>query len=211
MDKNTEQLNKFKEALTFNASAYGVALNEKLIQRLANYYELLNTWNPRLHLVAPCSAAEFAQRHILESLLLLKYLPLHSRVVDIGSGAGLPIIPCLAARADLNAVMIESSKRKAVFLREVLSLTGTSTSAKVITARFEDVPPPPVEFVTSRALDRFIETLPRLIEWSPQPSTLLLFGGPGLRNALANQGPGFEETSVPNSERRFLFVVERDQ
>lgn len=210
--KNTAQPHpQFEEALLHNASAYGVDLNEELIQRLTGYYQLLNTWNPRLHLVAPCSADEFAQRHILESLLLLKYLPPHSRVVDIGSGAGLPIIPCLAARADLSAVMIESSKRKAVFLREVLSLTGISTSAKVIAARFEDVSTPPVDFVTSRALDRFIETLPRLIEWSPQPSTLLLFGGPDLRNALVNQCLGFEEISVPNSERRFLFVVERDQ
>lgn len=211
MEKNTQQMDEFKQALTFHASAYGVDLSEELIQRLTGYYQLLNTWNPRLHLVAPCSADEFAQRHILESLLLLKYLPLHSRVVDIGSGAGLPIIPCLAARADLRVVMIESSKRKAVFLREALSLTGSSTSAKVIGERFEDVPTPAADFVTSRALDRFIETLPRLIQWSPQSSTLLLFGGPDLRNALVSQGPGFEEVSVPNSERRFLFMVERDQ
>ena len=209
MDRNSEQLDKFEEALLHNASAYGVELNEELISRLADYYQLLNTWNPRLHLVAPCSADEFAQRHILESLFLLTYLPQHSRVVDIGSGAGLPIIPCLTARADLSAVLIESSKRKAVFLREALSLTGTSTSATVIAERFEDVPTPPADFVTSRALDRFIETLPGLIDWSPRPSTLLLFGGPDLRNALVTQGPGFEEISVPNSERRFLFVVER--
>lgn len=210
MDTNTEQLEEFKGALTLNASVYGVDLNEELIKRLANYYQLLNTWNPRLHLVAPCSADEFAQRHILESMLLLKYLPPRSRVADIGSGAGLPIIPCLTARDDLSAVIIESSKRKAVFLREALSLTGTSTSAKVIPERFEDVPTPPADFVTARALDRFIETLPQLIDWSPRLSTLLLFGGPDLRNALVKQATGFEEISVPNSERRFLFVVERD-
>ena len=207
--KNTAQpLGQFEEALVHNASAYGVDLNEELIQRLADYYRLLSTWNPRLHLVAPCSADEFAQRHILESLLLLEYLPSGSRVVDIGSGAGLPIIPCLTARADLSAVIIESSKRKAVFLREALSVTGTSTSAKVIPERFEDVPTPPADFVTARALDRFIETLPELIDWSPRLSTLLLFGGPDLGNALVKQATGFEEISVPNSERRFLFVVE---
>ena len=152
-----------------------------------------------MHLVAPCSADEFAQRHILESLFLLTYLPQHSRVVDIGSGAGLPIIPCLTARADLSAVLIESSKRKAVFLREALSLTGTSTSATVIAERFEDVPTPPADFVTSRALDRFMETLPGLIDWSPRPSTLLLFGGPDLRNALGSRS-GFEEF-LSHSER----------
>ena len=205
----TTARDQFEEALVLNASDYRVDLNNEVITRLGDYYQLLNTWNPRLHLVAPCSAEEFAQRHILESLLLLNHLPPRSRVVDIGSGAGLPIIPCLMARADLSAVMIESSKRKAVFLREALSLTGTSNSAKVIAERFEDVPTPPADFVTSRALDRFTEILPRLIDWSPRPGTLLLFGGPDLRNALDKQGSGFEQISVPNSEQRFLFVVER--
>src|SRR5678815_434221 len=120
MHHNTPQLEEFRQALYENASIYGVDLNEELISRLADYYQLLNIWNPRLHLVAPCSPNEFATRHILESLLLLHRFPEDARVVDVGSGAGLPIIPCLIVRPDLNAVLIESSLRKAVFLREAL-------------------------------------------------------------------------------------------
>ena len=43
---------------------------------------------------------------------------------DIGSGGGLPIIPCLIARPDLEATLIESSQKKVVFLREALNRLG---------------------------------------------------------------------------------------
>lgn len=209
MDSNTEQLDEFKQALTLNASHYDVHLTPDSIQRLADYFKLLNTWNQRLHLVAPCSPDEFAQRHILESLLLLPYLPMGARVVDIGSGAGLPIVPCLSVRPDLNAVLIESSQKKAVFLREALKLFGNLSSAKVIAERFEKLSRPNADFITCRALDRFSELLPRLIEWSPQPATLLLFGGEDLRRALHSHKLAFEARHIPRSERRFLFVIKR--
>ena|SRR5437660_6718900 len=109
---------EFTNALERNASSFGVELSGAGIAQLASYYELLLRWNPRLHLVAPCSAIEFAMRHVLESLLLATHLPNNARVVDVGSGAGLPVIPCLVARSDLRATLIESSPKKTVFLRE---------------------------------------------------------------------------------------------
>ena len=87
---------------------------------VANYYEQVNAWNARLHLVAPCSPAEFATRHVLESLFALKYLPTTTRVADVGSGAGLPIIPCLIARPDLARRSSKLRTKKSVFLRETL-------------------------------------------------------------------------------------------
>ena len=53
-------------------------------------------------------------------LVLLKHLPANAKVVEVGAGAGLPIIPCLIVRPDLEAVLIEASKKKSVFLREAL-------------------------------------------------------------------------------------------
>jgi 16S rRNA (guanine527-N7)-methyltransferase len=209
MDTNTEQLDEFKQALTLNGSRYYVHLTTHSIQRLADYFQLLTTWNQRFNLVAPSLPGEFAKRHILESLLLLHYLPTGASVVDIGSGAGLPIVPCLSFRPDLNAVLIESSQKKAVFLREALNLFGNLSSAKVIAERFEKLPTPDADFITCRALDRFTELLPRLIEWSPQPVTLLLFGGEDLRKALDSQKLSFEAHHIPKSERRFLFVIKR--
>src|SRR5918992_4686051 len=103
------EVQRFEQSLRSNQSAYCVELSLDVVAALAAYYSLLLRWNPRLHLVAPCSPEEFATRHVLESLMLLKHLPSDATIADIGSGAGLPIIPCVIARPDLKATIIESS------------------------------------------------------------------------------------------------------
>ena len=123
-----DDLVRFARALSDNESAYDVELSAAAMAKLEKFYSVLIHWNDRLHLVAPCSPEEFATRHVLESLLLMKHLPANTKIADIGSGAGLPIIPCLIARPDLDATMIESSKKKAVFLREALNAVGRSAS-----------------------------------------------------------------------------------
>src|SRR5215211_7616428 len=114
-------VNRFEQSLISNMGSFGVELSSETVTQLGNFYSLLTRWNERLHLVAPSSPEEFATRHVLESLLLLKHLPPDAKIADVGSGAGLPIIPCLIARADLEATLIESSQKKAVFLREALN------------------------------------------------------------------------------------------
>jgi 16S rRNA (guanine527-N7)-methyltransferase len=191
----------FIDALRSNQAAFDLELREETLARLVLYYSLLTRWNDRLHLVAPCTPEEFAVRHVLESLLLLRYLPSKATVADIGSGGGLPIIPCLIARPDLEATLIESSQKKVVFLREALNRLGLR--AVVLAQRFEDVSPPPVSFVTSRALDQFMQKLPTLMKWAPPGSKLMLFGGEALGKKLKN----FEEILIPLSDRRYLFLT----
>src|SRR5207249_11293927 len=94
---------EFAKALAVHARDFGIDLDDERVRRLVDYYELVMKWNPRLHLVAACSPREFAVRHVLESLVLLKHLPLGAAVTDVGSGGGLPIVPCLLARDDLSA------------------------------------------------------------------------------------------------------------
>ena len=201
MPTSTEKLG---QALNEHASEFGVDLQADDVKRLGLYYELLLKWNSKLHLVAPSPAAEFATRHILESLCLLAHLPLNARVVDIGSGAGLPIIPCLIVRDDLRATLIESSQKKAVFLREALHCARPRDPASVIVARFEETAAPQADFVTCRALDKFQRLLPTLIEWAPDGSELLLFAGASLRRQLAALIPSARVYPLPKSDRRFL-------
>ncbi len=193
----------FEEALKANHSVFDIDLAPEVLARLGDYYDLLTHWNARLHLVAPCSPEEFATRHVLESLMLLDHLPHDAKIADIGSGAGLPIIPCLIARPDLHATLIESSPKKSVFLREAsnqLSLQST-----VIAKPFEDIPAPEVSFITCRALDKFIEKIGVILKWAPTNSTLLLYGGETLRQKLDTVK--FEVFKIPLSEQRYLFVV----
>ncbi len=202
--------NEFASALEERAPRYGVQLDGQTRERLREYYELVMAWNARLHLVAPCSPAEFAARHVLESMMAATHIALDAHVADVGSGAGLPVIPCLIARTDISATLIESSPKKAVFLREALNRAGARDRAAVVAARFEKTPAPAASYVTCRALDRFTELLPALVAWAPPHSTLLLFGGDSLREQLEKSEHAYQALHIPESERRFLFVVNKE-
>ena len=84
---------------------FGLELSDDALARLESYYALLLKHNPILHLIGPMDAKEFAVRHILESLMLLKPLPENARFADVGSGCGLPAIPFLMVPEDLNAIL----------------------------------------------------------------------------------------------------------
>jgi 16S rRNA (guanine527-N7)-methyltransferase len=200
---------EFDKALAEHSPAFGVDLGDEARTGLGEYFEHVSRWNARLHLVAPCAPAEFATRHVLESLLALRFVGEGAAAWDVGSGAGLPAVPCLVARPDLQATLVESSQKKAVFLRETLRALNLSGRARVEASRFEKVKPPRADFLTCRALERFTEVLPALVEWSSEIPVLLLFGGESLRERLERLPVAYEQNLVPTSERRFLFVVRR--
>lgn len=210
MPETATPVEEFARALGTHTSRYGVQLSADTTTTLRDYYEMVQAWNARLHLVAPCSPAEFATRHVLESLLAIRHIPEHARVADIGSGAGLPIIPCLIARPDIRATLIESSPKKAVFLREALRATGTSERAQVVAERFEKTAPPDASIVTCRALNRFIASFSNILAWSPHDARLLLFGGPTLQAEIEKARLSYSALQIPESEQRFLFVIERE-
>jgi 16S rRNA (guanine527-N7)-methyltransferase len=206
---SSSQLTEFTDALQSSAADYGVTLDQRSVDSLCAYYEILNSWNARLHLVAPTSPAEFATRHVLESLTVLPYLDDNAGVADVGSGGGLPIVPILIMRQDVTATLIESSRKKALFLREALKETKTAGQGTVTNERFENVPAPAVDYVTCRAIERFDEMIPKLVEWAPAATRLLLFGGKSLKKPLESAGLVIESQLLPNSERRFIIVARK--
>lgn len=206
--KENERIEDFLEALRENSPAFGVRLSGEQEKRLGDYYRIVGQWNARLHLVAPCTAQEFAVRHVLESLVALPFLSSEALVLDVGSGAGLPIIPCLVMRSGIRATLIEASQKKAVFLREALRQVEASARATVVAKRFEETFAPEADFVTIRAIERFTEKFPELVEWSPPSSRLLFFGGPSLQAEIEKAALSYESVLIPESERRFLFVID---
>ncbi len=195
-------------AIRTHQSAFGIELAEDQIERLADYYEIVQEQNDILHLVAPMPAEEFAVRHVLESLYMLHHLSADAKFADIGAGAGLPSIPCLLVRPTLKAVLIESKVRKSNYLIKAVAELGISDRARIVNQQFEEAGTEQFSVVACRALDKFTQKLPKLLKWSKRRN-LLLFGGPGLREALVNQKVNFEEKLMPMSEQRYLFVVER--
>lgn len=198
----------FIESIENYQDAFGLNLTEKKILALADYYEIVQKNNEILHLVAPCSAEEFATRHVLESLTVLEFLPENARFADVGTGAGLPAIPCLIARGDLRGVLIESKLKKARFLEEVSAKCSLESRAKILSRQFEEIQKPDVSYVLCRALDKFTRKLSRLLKWTGE-SNLLFFGGNSLREELQKNGVKFEEKLMPMSEQRFLFAAKK--
>jgi 16S rRNA (guanine527-N7)-methyltransferase len=196
---------KLIETIRENQSEFGVKLDENQLEKLAVYYELVQENNPLLHLVAPSSETEFAVRHILESLTLLEFLPREAKFADVGTGAGLPSIPCLLVREDLRGVLIESKLKKAAFLREVLSKCGLENRASLINRQFEEISTPDASHVTCRALDKFTQKLPKILKWA-KGSRILFFGGPSLREELLKNRVKIDEKLMPFSEQRYLFT-----
>ena len=78
--------------------------------------------------------------HLFDSLLGIALLPPARgrpiRLLDLGSGGGFPAIPLLIARGDLEGTLVESSGKKATYLREALA--RLALTARVVNARFPD-------------------------------------------------------------------------
>lgn len=191
-------------ALRQYQSTFGITIDDSLDQ-LANYYDLVLEHNPLLHLTAPCSPEEFATRHILESLTMLEFLPQNSTFIDVGSGGGLPALPCLIARHDLRATLVESKAKKAAFLEHGIERLGLKDNSCVENKQFGETMAGNAQFVSCRALDKFTQHLPRLLGWAGQRQ-LLLFGGPALQGLLQDYRIDFVRRLMPLSEQRYLFV-----
>lgn len=199
---------EFIEAIKNHQKTFGLNLSEEKISALSEYYEFVQQQNEILHLVAPCSAEEFATRHILESLTMLEYLPKNTKFADIGTGAGLPSIPCLIVRSDLKAYLIESKPKKTKFLEEVVKKCHLSKQVRIINKQFEEVERPEVSHITCRALDKFTVKLPKILKWSNNVR-LLFFAGYALRDELVKNDIKFSEKLMPLSEQRFLFISKK--
>lgn len=197
--------NEFTNSILANQASFGLALGDDAIERLATYYEFIQEHNPILHLVGPSTPGEFAVRHILESLTLLRHLPAGSKFADVGTGAGLPSIPCLLVREDLRVVLIESKEKKTKFLEAAVNALGIASRASVVNKQFQEVDPADCETVTCRALDKFTEKLPGLVKWAKR-RRFAIFGGPAIESVLAGLKIGFTRELMPGSDQRYLFV-----
>lgn len=139
--------------ISIQERASGLNVSRESWIRLNKYVELLLHWQERINLISPTTIVDVWQRHILDSLQALPYLPvnLHS-FADLGSGGGTPALPlAIASGADVH--LYESNGKKAAFLREALRETGTV--GHVHNIRLENIAGeaiPAVQAVTARAL-----------------------------------------------------------
>jgi 16S rRNA (guanine527-N7)-methyltransferase len=128
------------------------------IKKLKLYEQLLKKWQKAINLVGKNTVEDAWNRHILDSLQVIKYLPKNENlsIVDLGSGAGFP--PLVISMSGYNNVSaIESDERKCFFMQEVAKQTNTKIN--IINERIEKVEKMQADVITSRALAKIDELL----------------------------------------------------
>jgi len=130
-------------------------VSRETLARLETLAALTQKWTRKINLIAPTSAQDLWQRHIVDSAQIWAHRPEAAKTwVDIGSGGGVPglVIAALAAEQapDIHITLIESDSRKCVFLRQAAREVGLEIT--VLNQRIEDTEPQKADVLSARAL-----------------------------------------------------------
>jgi 16S rRNA (guanine527-N7)-methyltransferase len=99
--------------------ALGLSLDRETQQRLLDYVTLIEKWNRVYNLTAIREPEKMVSHHLLDSLAVAPHL--HAkRLLDVGSGAGLPGIPLALAKPDMHVTLLDSNHKKAAFLNQAV-------------------------------------------------------------------------------------------
>ncbi|MBX3457717.1 MAG: 16S rRNA (guanine(527)-N(7))-methyltransferase RsmG [Candidatus Paracaedibacteraceae bacterium] len=116
--------------------------------KFEQYRILLESWNRNTSLVQIGTIDQFYIRHILDSLQLIPHLPVHHKMIDLGTGAGFPGMVLSIAGID-NITLCDSNQRKIVFLKELARIIDVDVCA--MSCRIEDIRQCDYDVVLSRA------------------------------------------------------------
>ncbi|MBI5740062.1 MAG: 16S rRNA (guanine(527)-N(7))-methyltransferase RsmG [Nitrospirae bacterium] len=99
----------------------GISCSEKQLSAFMTYLAELKKWNKAYNLTALKTDEDIIIKHFLDSLLYLKALPEGAlKLADAGTGAGFPGIPLKIVRPEIDLTLVESSRKKAAFLRHLI-------------------------------------------------------------------------------------------
>lgn len=136
------------------SSGYSVIkknVSRETFSTMEQYVALLLKWNKSINLIGASTENEIWDRHILDAWQIASYLPsvkTNPRLLDMGSGAGLPGM--ILSMLKYDVVMVESDERKCVFLQEAIRLLGLN--AQVNNCRLELLDMGKFDIITARAL-----------------------------------------------------------
>jgi 16S rRNA (guanine527-N7)-methyltransferase len=203
------------------AAGGGISLSPRQIQMLDRYLHLLLEANQRMNLTRITDLAQAEMGHVADALTLLPLLPRDSHeLADVGSGGGAPGIPLAIARPDVRVTLIESTAKKALFLRETVAALELP-NAQVIHDRVENVGQGDRRESFDIAVARALATLDWLVEWLlPLVKTggqVLAMKGPkaqaelaGVARIVAQLGGSEAQiipTPLPGGEHRLVIKI----
>jgi len=115
-------------ALIAAADALGTQLDRRAAQRLLAFAALLERANRAVNLVSRRDVDRLGPRHLLDSLSVAPLLPA-GRVMDLGTGGGLPGVPLAIAREDVRFTLVDRSERKVRFVERAVRELGLDNVA----------------------------------------------------------------------------------
>ena len=131
------------------------SVSHETIEQLNLYHQLLIEWQTKFNLVSKSSLEDAVVRHFEDSVQLYSFIPQSAQsLVDFGSGAGFPamVLAIIAKEKTpyLKISMVESIKKKTLYLNEVAQKTNTDVC--IINDRIENLPDQKFDVITSRAM-----------------------------------------------------------
>jgi 16S rRNA (guanine527-N7)-methyltransferase len=177
-------------------SAIGLALDAGQVDRLERFVDLLLRWNAVYNLTAVRDRSGILVQHIADSLAVvpaLAGLPAAARVLDVGSGGGLPGVVWAIARPDLRVTCLDAVAKKATFVRQAAG-TLSLPNLTAVHARVEAHTAECYDLVASRAF----ASLADFVTWTRD---LVAPGGCWL--AMKGRVPHDEIRSLPPAVEMF--------
>lgn len=191
----------------------GLELNDHQIDQLISYLNLLIKWNKAYNLTAVRDPLEMVNRHLIDSLSIVPYIK-GKRIIDVGSGPGLPGIPMAICYPELPVTTLDSNGKKTRFQLQVkteLSLKNLT----IVNDRVENCEFEPFDQVISRAF----ASIEDMIKWTHQlcskEGVFLAMKGLYPEDELSALPDGFElktchRLQVPEADgERHLLVLGR--
>jgi len=180
----------------------GIEMTAGLKDRLASYVLELYKWNDRAALLSRKDEARVVERHVMDSLSLLAYVRETEGVtlLDLGSGAGFPAIPLKLAAPGLCVTLVESVRKKALFLNAMVERLGLKETT-VLCQRVEGEPwrelaPEGFDVVTSRATFHLDELVPIAVRAVRRGGLLIAYKGGRYEGELEAAGPALSRTAL---------------
>src|SRR5512133_1667751 len=144
----------FHDALGLGLRTFGLAVPAEALPLLERYADRLLAWNRKVNLTRITAPAEVAEKHLVDSLLLLPALAGARTLLDVGAGAGLPGVPLACVRRDLAVTCCDSVTKKIAFVKAVAA--ELAVDVRAVAVRAEGAPErerlPRADAVVSRAL-----------------------------------------------------------
>lgn len=191
-----------------------LTLTEQQHQQLVDYVELLAKWNKVYNLTSVRQIDEMVGRHLLDSLTILSYLN-GQRLLDVGSGGGLPGIPIAIARPDLDVTLLDSNSKKTRFLQQVKAELGLD-NVTVVHSRVEQTALPQFDLITARAFATIADIIALTEPLCDEDTQLLLMKGAYPEAELAECGDDVvlqdvHRLTVPgeSGERHLVILTKR--